>query len=103
MPIYVFETECGQQVEKMFPVSDAPRIGDIIDIDGNKCRRVASFMLDGAGIQRKTHQYPFVSNSLPKNLRVDGEKVATDNRGRPIIRSQQHERNILRSIGWERD
>tara|TARA_R100000700_G_C3077513_1_gene84769 strand:+ start:71 stop:373 length:303 start_codon:yes stop_codon:yes gene_type:complete len=91
MPVYLFETEDGQRVESFFSSNDVPSIGDKIDIDGITCTRLPSFVLDTAGIARKTHQYPYVSRALPRNMPGVGNY---DKQGRPIIRSQQHEKNV---------
>lgn len=91
MPVYLFSTSDGIEVESFFPAEDAPKIGDTVDIDGNRCTRIPSFVLDAAGINRKTHQYPYVSRALPRNM--PGVENY-DKQGRPIITSQQHERNV---------
>tara|TARA_R100001594_G_scaffold67913_2_gene102221 strand:+ start:919 stop:1221 length:303 start_codon:yes stop_codon:yes gene_type:complete len=91
MPIYLFVNEKGQEVESFFSSDSAPRIGDEVEIDGSKCTRVASFILDSAGIERKTHKYPYVSRALPRNL--PGVENY-DKQGRPVIKSQSHEKNV---------
>ena len=91
MPIYAFTTSDGQEVESFFSSDEAPKIGDTVDINGVQCTRIASFILDSAGIDRKTHKYPYVSRDLPRNLPGVGDY---DKQGRPIIRSQSHERNV---------
>jgi len=91
MPVYLFQTDEGLEVESFFPSEEAPKIGDTVDISGTQCTRIPSFVLDSAGINRKTHQYPYVSRSLPRNL-PGAEHY--DKQGRPIIKSQQHERNV---------
>ena len=91
MPNYLFVNQSdGTKVEAYFPVEDAPRIGDLVEIKDEVCRRIASFKIDVAGIARKTHQYPYVSKSLPRNLRG----CETNQKGQPIIKSQAHERNV---------
>ena len=91
MPNYLFVNQSdGTKVEAYFPVEDAPRIGDLVEIKDEVCRRIASFNLDVAGIARKTHQYPYVSKSLPRNLRG----CETNQKGQPIIKSQAHERDV---------
>ena len=91
MPNYLFVNQSdGTKVEAYFPVEDAPRIGDLVEIKDEVCRRIASFNLDVAGIARKTHQYPYVSKTLPRNLRG----CETNKTGQPIIRSQAHERDV---------
>ena len=91
MPVYLFRDEKGIEVESYYRYEDAPRIGDTVDIGGSKCTRVASFIIDSAGIERKTHKYPYVSRALPRNLTGVNNY---DKQGRPIIRSQSHERDV---------
>ena len=86
MPIYLFKGKNGEDVEKYFSYEDAPSIGTTILIDNNPCVRVASFVLDTAGIARKTHKYPYVSRSLCRNA----EGCDTNKKGQPIIKSQAH-------------
>ena len=100
MPIYAFVDNQGTEVESFFTFDEAPSIGDKIDIDGVECTRVASFILDSAGIERKTHKYPYVSRSLPRNLPgVDNY----DKQGRPVIRSQAHERYVASEHGYVKE
>ena len=99
MPIYVFQSADGHVVEAPFPVSKAPRIGDIIDRGGVEFRRVPSFHLDVAGVDRKTHKYPYVSRSLPRGL----EGCKTNTKSQPVIRSQQHEREVMARHGYDKD
>ena len=90
MPIYAFVDESGAEHELFFNSSDVPSIGATVQGDGKTLTRVASFVLDTAGIARKTHQYPYVSRSLPRNL----EGADCNKAGQPVIRSQAHERAI---------
>ena len=100
MPIYAFETESGEQLESFFSPNDVPSIGEKTVIGGVQCTRVASFILDSAGINRKTHQYPYVSRALPRNLSGVGDY---DKQGRPIIRSQAHERSVASQHGYVKE
>ena len=91
MPSYEFvNQEDGSKVEAYFEYDDAPRIGDLVEIGGASCRRIASFILDRAGIARKTHKYPYISRTLPRNI----NGCDCNNKGQPIIKSQAHERNV---------
>ena len=91
MPNYLFkELETKESVEAFYQSKDAPSIGDVVDIEGKKCKRVASFVLDTAGIARKTHKYPYISRVLPRNIRG----CECNGKGQPIIKSQAHERNV---------
>jgi len=90
MPIYAFTDESSVEHELFYNSSDVPKIGDTVQSDGKTLTRVASFVLDTAGIARKTHQYPYVSRALPRNL----EGADCNKLGQPVIRSQAHERDI---------
>ena len=99
MPIYAFETKSGEQVERMFPMVSAPKIGDVIvDDEIGELTRIASFSLDTAGIARKTHQYPFVSDSLDRGLKGCKHTL----KGKPIVRSQKHEQELCSRHNLER-
>ncbi len=90
MPVYVFKDSEGKEIDKWFDFSTVPSIGDVIVVDGVEYSRVPSFNLDAAGIARKTHKYPYVSRTLPRNL----EGCEVNKAGQPIIKSQAHERNV---------
>tara|TARA_R110002096_G_scaffold305287_1_gene500153 strand:+ start:239 stop:538 length:300 start_codon:yes stop_codon:yes gene_type:complete len=99
MPIYAFEDQNGAEHELFFNSSEVPSIGDTVEGDGKTLTRVPSFVLDAAGISRKTHQYPYVSRSLPRNL----EGADCNKQGQPIIRSQAHERDVASRHDMEKD
>lgn len=101
--IYAFENAQGDTVDMYFPAGQAPKIGEVIVVDGEPLRRVAHFHLDTGGIARKTHQYPFVSQSLPKGCSPDSEVKSGPGKGKPIIKSQAHEREVLAKTGYVRD
>lgn len=90
MPIYLFKDEDNNDVEHIFTSDETPKIGEQVMIDGKLCTRRASFLIDSAGIERKTHKYPYVSRSLCRNS--DGCKHTKT--GQPIITSQKHEREV---------
>lgn len=111
MQLYAFERNCdGAAIDALYSPDDVPRIGDEVLIDGKLCTRVASFLLDGAGIARKTHGYPLHSESLPRDVDLGCPR---DSKGRQIIKSARQEKSVLdaasgysQSIGegnWERD
>ena len=99
MPIYAFEDQNGVEHELFFNSSEVPKIGDTVEGDVKTLTRVPSFVLDAAGISRKTHQYPYVSRSLPRNL----EGADCNKQGQPIIRSQAHERDVASRHDMEKD
>lgn len=89
MPIYLFQSDDGSTHEELFAVDEAPRIGDEIVRDGTIYRRVVSFSLD-TGKMGRDKQYPYVSRGLMR--RISGAKH--DAKGRPIVESKQHEREL---------
>ena len=100
MPNYLFVNQSdGSKVEAYYPVDDAPRIGDLVEIQEEVCRRIATFNLDVAGIARKTHKYPYLCKSLPRNLRG----CECNNMGQPVIKSQAHERNVASEHDMAKD
>jgi len=115
--IYVFEDiKTGETVELDYPFGQAPKIGEIVEsmrvtedwpeltneeiceLPVQTVRRIASFSLDSGGIARKTWGYPFVSHALPKGCCPDS--CTAD--GKPIVKSQRHERDILARTGYIR-
>lgn len=70
MPIYVFRTEAGAELEEFYPVGQAPHLGEWTTIRGVACQRVIqspqlanakSGMADG----------PIVSESAPNRAMVE--------------------------------
>ena len=100
MPIYEFvNVETGDKEDVFFHSSNAPSIGDQIEHEGRMLRRAPSFILDSAGIARKTHKYPYVSRSLPRNL----GGCDCNSKGQPVIKSQAHERNVASEHDMAKD
>lgn len=93
MPEYEFQRESGEVVSAFFKVDDAPEIGSWVQVDGLPARRVVS-----APAARPVWT-PYVSIRLPKNLKG----CDCDAKGRPIIRSQQQEREVMARHGYERE
>lgn len=98
MPIYLFKDKDNNNVEHLMSSGDVPSIGEKMVIDGKECTRMASFIIDTAGIDRKTHKYPYVSRSLCRN--AGGCKTTKD--GKPIVTSQRHEREVAARHDMER-
>lgn len=97
--IYEFvDTTTGESKELHYRMSAAPSIGETVRWQGKEYRRVASCNID-AGLEAKVHGYPYVSNSLPRNL----AGCETNKQGKPIISSGTHERNVMGRHGYERE
>lgn len=94
---YEFQDDSGNVVEIDFPMREAPSIGSIITHEGRRLTRIASSMQVDPGTNR--HQYPYVSNSLPRRL----EGCKSDRLGKPIIMSKRHEREVMARHGFEKD
>jgi hypothetical protein len=97
--IYEFvNIKTNEPKELHYRMSEAPIIGEIVSLQGEDYRRVASCSID-VGLETKVHGYPYVSNSLPRNL----AGCETNKQGKPIISSTTHERNVMSRHGYERD
>lgn len=75
--------------ELAFRMGQAPRIGETIDHDGGRWRRIPGGTIS-AGVAAMVHGFPRVSRALPRNM--PGCEKTKD--GLPIIRSKQHEREL---------
>lgn len=94
---YEFLDSDGNVVELTMPMSDAPSIGDTIVRDGKALLRIASLVQVDPATNRS--QYPYVSHALPRRL----PGCRTDAKGKPIIESKRHERNVMARHGFEKD
>jgi len=97
MMIYEFLDKDNNLVEISLSMRDAPSIGCTIEHEGRKLTRIASAVQVDPATNRS--QYPYLSHALPRKL--DG--CRTDHRGRPIIESKRHEREIMSRHGFEKD
>lgn len=97
---YEFEQlDSGERIEYPFPMSEAPKIGDVVSIplpDGTStlARRVASDLACASD-----NWQPYISERLPKNLKDQ----PTDKQGRVIVKSREQERTICSRFGYTRD
>jgi len=100
MATYTFQSEAtGKVVEKSFPMAEAPPIGSLIEIDGDMYRRLVDIPQLSADIENRTHGYPYVSKSLPRNM----EGAKTNKQGQPIVTSRWHERELQSRHNLNRD
>ena len=102
MPVYQFKSadDDTKILEKYFDVDNVPEIGSTIIDSGSSWIRILSTDIQiGADVRNVVHKYPYVSSTLPKNI-GDCEKTP---RGKPIIKSQAHERDICAKYGFVRD
>ena len=98
--IYQFQdVDTGEPVELSYSMSEVPSIGEIVEKNGKKFKRVFSDCFVDAGIESKVHGYPYVSSSLPRNL----AGCETNNQGKPIITSRKHEKEVMNQHGYSRD
>jgi hypothetical protein len=89
MPAYDFVNERGEPVEAFYPMSGVPSIGATVEHpDHGRITRVA--MAAQVSPNHCTGTFPVVSHSLPRGL----EGAPHDHRGRPIILSRRHEREL---------
>ena len=101
--MYEFQIVGGQEViELPYSMPTAPRIGEVVQYEGKSYMRILSrsVRLNSEQIATVTHGYPYESRSLP-DLPESVCKKSPD--GFPIIRSQQHEREVMAMTGRIRD
>ena len=105
MPIYEFEdVKTGERHDIFQSIDNVTPIGKTIEWKGMTLRRLANFVLDTAGISRKTHKYPYVSQALPRKGPAGNlSNTQYNQQGQPIIRSQQHEREIAAATDMKKD
>lgn len=102
MPMYEFQLVGGvEKVERFFPMAEAPAFGTRITVDGKSYIRIASVAQIDADVKNRVHGYPYVSHTLPRNTDLAGCKH--DHRGRPIIESRTHEKEVCAQTGRIRD
>jgi len=95
---YEFLDSDGNVVEISMLMRDAPSIGSIITHEGRTLTRIASTSVQvDPGANRS--QYPYVSHALPRRL----QGCKTDRKGKPIVESKRHEREIMARHGFEKD
>lgn len=101
MPHYDFKLVGGEEkIEVFFPMSRAPRVGQTFMHEGRMFIRVMSVpTINREQIATACHSYPYVSHSLP-DLGNVCKKTAD---GLQVVRSQQHEREIMAMTGRVRD
>jgi len=80
--MYDFETPTGEVVEHFFSMANAPKIGEVVEIDGVRCTRLMS---DCQTSVRADIQ-PFVSRTLPPN---DPRAPRHDKKGRAMFANQR--------------
>ena len=98
--LYTFKNEAtGELVDLPYSSDSVPRIGEEIQHEGQTLVRVFSGLINSEAVARVTHQYPFVSRSMPKGSVPD----SCDKEGRPVIRSRAHEREVFARTGYRRE
>lgn len=94
MPIYEFQSDDGEKIEKFYLVAKAPNVGKTIKHKGKKYVRIMS--LD---TQIEKGFKPYVSYTLAKgqwpDLKLDPKT------GRSIIETRQQEKNLARHAGMD--
>lgn len=93
MPEYAMQSPSGEVRDFFYPMREAPSIGETVEIDGQTWTRLPSAA--HIGVEPARSRYPIESISLPPT--VPGCKISKN--GRPIIRSQEHARQIADTHG----
>lgn len=107
MAVYEYVNEItGERREIVARMSNPPPEYVVFGSDGEW---IPSRMGDGATSYRRVYgdfqpsipggKYPIVSNTLPRNI----PGCDTDNKGRPIVRSHGHARELARQTGYTYD
>ena len=100
MATYTFKSERdGKVIERRFPMTDAPPIGSTIEIEGDVFRRLPDIPQLSVDIETRTHGYPYVSKSLPRNMKG----AETNKQGQPIVTSRWHEKELSARHDLKRD
>lgn len=101
--IYEFQADDGEIIQENFPMKFCPEIGTPLVRDGKTYKRIFSrggLLFNDAQVATTVHGYPRTDVTLPKGDDVGG---GMDPEGRPIIRSQAHEREVMARYGMRRD
>ena len=93
--LYEFITNSGDVLEADFPMSNAPDVGQVVEIDGVKATRILSVPAE----VRCDNWKPYASDRLPKGL----PGCRHDKSGRPIIETRGQEREVMSKFGYERE
>ena len=103
MPIYAFLAEDGELREEYFPMEGRPHLGETIDRGGKLFTRIFNGHLSRARDENWLNgsAYPYVSFALPKNCPPEIAK-RKDPKGRPIITSKRHEREVAARMNLEK-
>lgn len=98
MPLYDFQLVGGKErIEEFFSMATVPAVGDVIQRNGKKYRRIISrSIVNTEAVAAITHGYPYESHSLPEMPESICKKSPN---GLPVVRSQQHEREIMAMTG----
>lgn len=100
-PVYEFQNldNEGDIMEKVYPMGQAPEIGELVYDRGAWYKRIVSQSHISADVKNVVHGYPYTSRALPKNL----EGCSVNKRGQPIIKSRQHEKEVCARHGYIRE
>jgi len=97
MPIYEFICDqTGEKVERFYKMGAAP---EWFLRDGLHFRRNWGSIQGVSAQVAAAQQYPYESNRLPRNLKG----CPTSKKGKPIITSQIHEREVMARHNLERE
>lgn len=99
MPTYEFMTDDGRILEAVFPMAEAPPLGEIRTIDDPAGGQVKATRIPSSHQVQGDPWIPYVSNVLPRNI----AGVPCTPSGKPIITTKAQERDICAKYGYERD
>lgn len=99
MPIYEFQSEDGEVIERVHPMREAPPIDSVIEVDGKKYKRIASGGVSVEAAKVNCNKYPYFS--MRHGAFMPGAKH--DKQGRSFIESPTHEREWMAKNNLGRD
>lgn len=98
--IYEFMDDNGRIIEHQMPMSEAPDLGQVVEVDDPDGGKImATRILSNPGAVRGDNWKPYISMRLPRNL----QGVPCTPSGKPIVTSRAQEREICAKFGYERE
>lgn len=94
--LYPFEADDGEQIELYYSMNDAPKIGEVVDVNGKPFKRVFSNL-------PVVHDYkwePYASRQLPRWHK--GHKKF-NKKGMPVFETRQQEREFAAKWDYVRE
>jgi len=101
MAVYVFQSDDGETVERVFPMRSAPELGYAISVQGKMFRRILTPPTNGSAYDRD--KFPKLSSALPQFCEGAEHVQSGVHVGKPIITSRRHQDELCRMHGYTRE